>query len=587
VDSRNNGWPSAAEESMVSDRDAREELERILSDPEFHCTERNRKFLRFVSEELFHGRENAVKAYSIAVDVFGRPPSFDPSTDPIVRIEATRLRAALVRYYELHGHDRPVRIELPKGRYVPAFSRASVTAIADPAPAPEPARKPAASPRAPQVSRLHPGPGLKWASVSLGIAGGVLLSSLLFAVGLFEQGHGRAFSGKPSLSIEMRLTGTSDDEAAALRDSLTAALSRFQTLRIASPELFTASTAETAPTERSGPASESRYRLLLKYSPGPLESAVSWQVVDLESETVRSGDERLPLDKYSAPDVVEHLVSRLAFRLASTRGVINNVETARESEHPTFGNGCILRANLAVDIKEGTALRQAASCLEETLRVRPNDADAHATLAAVLLKTDTPDNRTELTDKAVAYASRAVALAPDSDRSQFAQMIAQFKAGHHEAAIQAGRRAIALNPYNAAVTAKLGHMLFTVGRWEEGVALALAAARFDDAPLKDAETTFAFDAYRRGEFGEALQRLKQMADRRCYCLQLLRVATLGQLDRQDEAAAMIAEIRRTRPEFERFVRTDLANRQFALSLASALESGLVKAGLKIEQGDAP
>src|SRR5262245_48575833 len=90
----------AREELPVSSTDARNELDRILSDPEFHCAERNKKFLRFIAEELFAGRASALKAYTIAVDVFGRPSNFDASIDPIVRIEATRLRAALIRYYE-------------------------------------------------------------------------------------------------------------------------------------------------------------------------------------------------------------------------------------------------------------------------------------------------------------------------------------------------------------------------------------------------------------------------------------------------------------------------------------------------------
>ena len=92
VDSANSGCADAVEGSDVSYAEAKEELERILSDPEFHCTDRHRKFLRFVTEELVQGRGAAVKAYSIAADVFGRPPSFDPSVDPIVRIEASRLR---------------------------------------------------------------------------------------------------------------------------------------------------------------------------------------------------------------------------------------------------------------------------------------------------------------------------------------------------------------------------------------------------------------------------------------------------------------------------------------------------------------
>ncbi|WP_129155274.1 hypothetical protein [Bosea sp. Tri-44] len=94
----------------------------MLSDPDFQCSDRNKRFLQYVSEELFHGREASVKAYTIAVDVFGRPSSFDPAIDPIVRIEATRLRAALISYYDLHGAGR-IQIDLPKGRYIPNFIR--------------------------------------------------------------------------------------------------------------------------------------------------------------------------------------------------------------------------------------------------------------------------------------------------------------------------------------------------------------------------------------------------------------------------------------------------------------------------------
>ncbi|TIV95695.1 MAG: hypothetical protein E5V77_15495, partial [Mesorhizobium sp.] len=101
--------------SGVSEDEARQELRKLLADADFHCTERNRNFLSFVAEETFAGRGASIKAYTIAVEVFGRPSSFDPTMDPIVRIEATRLRAALVRYYE-HKPADAIRVELPKGR---------------------------------------------------------------------------------------------------------------------------------------------------------------------------------------------------------------------------------------------------------------------------------------------------------------------------------------------------------------------------------------------------------------------------------------------------------------------------------------
>ncbi len=73
----------------------REALERILTSADFSASERNRRFLRYVVEETLSGRADRIKGYSIAVEVFERDESFDPQVDPIVRIEAGRLRRSL------------------------------------------------------------------------------------------------------------------------------------------------------------------------------------------------------------------------------------------------------------------------------------------------------------------------------------------------------------------------------------------------------------------------------------------------------------------------------------------------------------
>src|SRR5688572_31817432 len=80
-------------------------LGRLLADPDFKVSERNRRFLRFVMEEKLAGRSERIKSYAIAVDVFGRSEKFDAGSDPIVRIEATRLRAALDAYYSGPGRS--------------------------------------------------------------------------------------------------------------------------------------------------------------------------------------------------------------------------------------------------------------------------------------------------------------------------------------------------------------------------------------------------------------------------------------------------------------------------------------------------
>ena len=98
------------------------QLARILQSADFEATARGHKFLSYVVDEELSGRGDRIKAYSIAVEVFGRDASFDPQTDPIVRIEAGHLRRSLERYYLTSGQSDPILITIPKGGYVPTFT---------------------------------------------------------------------------------------------------------------------------------------------------------------------------------------------------------------------------------------------------------------------------------------------------------------------------------------------------------------------------------------------------------------------------------------------------------------------------------
>lgn len=100
-------------------------LDRILASPGFDKSEQLKSFLRFVVEETIAGRGQQIKAYTIAVDALGRDVSFDPQLDPIVRVEAGRLRRALENYYAREGRYAPMIIELPIGHYLPVFREIS------------------------------------------------------------------------------------------------------------------------------------------------------------------------------------------------------------------------------------------------------------------------------------------------------------------------------------------------------------------------------------------------------------------------------------------------------------------------------
>ncbi len=112
--------------SISSDR-VKAQLERILASSEFMGGERLGQFLRYVVEQTLNGQSGSIKQYSVAVEAFGYGADFDPQSNPIVRMEAKRLRRALDLYYLTHGIEDPVRIDIPKGRYVPVFLDNHVT----------------------------------------------------------------------------------------------------------------------------------------------------------------------------------------------------------------------------------------------------------------------------------------------------------------------------------------------------------------------------------------------------------------------------------------------------------------------------
>ena len=97
------------------------ELEGILASNAFSRAGRLSSFLRFVVERTLRGESSELKEYSLGLEVFRRSESYDPRIDPIVRVEARRLRSKLERYYEDEGKDDLVQIELPKGGYAPVF----------------------------------------------------------------------------------------------------------------------------------------------------------------------------------------------------------------------------------------------------------------------------------------------------------------------------------------------------------------------------------------------------------------------------------------------------------------------------------
>jgi TolB-like protein len=100
----------------------RAQLERILASAPFAASHRSQRFLRYVVDNSLSDSHESLKEYAIAIEVFERDSSYDPSIDATVRVEAGRLRGRLREYYAGLGSHDPIIIDVPKGGYRATFA---------------------------------------------------------------------------------------------------------------------------------------------------------------------------------------------------------------------------------------------------------------------------------------------------------------------------------------------------------------------------------------------------------------------------------------------------------------------------------
>jgi hypothetical protein len=121
------------EQNGANPEAVRAHVARITSSELFAGAERLCRFLSFTVESKLSGRDADVKEYTLGREVFDRGEDYDPRLDPIVRVEARRLRSRLLEYYSGPGREESLRIEYPKGSYVPRIhGRNGVTAPTQP-----------------------------------------------------------------------------------------------------------------------------------------------------------------------------------------------------------------------------------------------------------------------------------------------------------------------------------------------------------------------------------------------------------------------------------------------------------------------
>ncbi len=540
-----------AADTAPSESAVRVQLGQILNSADFAQSGRINAFLSFVVEETLAGRSDRLKEYTIATTVFDRDESFDPQTNTIVRVEAGRLRRRLERYYLTDGREDPVRIDLPKGSYVPLFRPAQ--AQAEPAPA-----------RAPQANDA---PG----DIALEYPKGPSIAVLPFE----------------------NLSGDSSQEflADGITEEIINALTRFPDLRVI--------------------ARHSTF----KYKGQPVDVrdvgrdlGVSYV---LEGSVRRAGDMiRVTGQLVDAADGM-HLFSDTYDRDLSAQNIFDVQDDISDHIVAAVGQPYGIIARAGARLSKGKAPQHldaydavlrfyeywvhpslelhdsVRAALERAVELDPGYASAWAALAETYMEERVfgynPRPESDPFDRALEAAQRAVMLDPENSMAYHILSNAHFHRRELDEFDAAGTRAIALNPNHADMLSDFGIRLCCIGEWERGRELADKAIALSPTHPGWFHGAAVLDHYHKGEYEAALAEAKQFRMPGLFWHFVLLAMCYGQLGRDKEARAACEELTAIAPEFAEQAWAFLTAWNFQDDFLQAVVEGLRKAGLTVPE----
>lgn len=553
------------------------QLHRILSSPDFEATEREHRFLAYITEETLAGRGNRIKAYSIAVEVFGREASFDAQNDPIVRIAAGHLRRALERYYLTGGRGDPIVISIPKGCYVPTF------AFAEPQPVSQDANglpTQDAEPIASSVRRLLP-------ALALGLIGAALI---IAAVSAFLPAQKPRLLAAPEIPriLVLELEDLSRSESSAsiasgLTQEIVSHLSKFKNIVVVQ--------AVDASQENLPPA---RFGLAGSVDLIKNHFRIRVRLVNNENDSiVWANSYDGPLDTSGLLRAQSDIAKQVATTLAQSYGVIFQADSTRSvsmAPDDWAAYSCTLSYyayRLNVDRK---ALPEVRKCLEQSVERFP----AYATGWALLAQTYLDDVRFRFpydpttapaeVERALGMARHAVQLEPSNVRGMQAEMFALFFSKQYEAARRVGEKALSTNPNDTELMGEYGYRLALSGDWGRGCPLVSEAQSRNPAPSGYYESALALCAYFAGDYERAKMWIERTPVPRNPLYHLIAAAVLAEAGETKRAAGAVDWICSNQPSIAEKLHLEVSARlgreeDVRSVLASLGKAGLISGGV--------
>jgi adenylate cyclase len=534
----------ADRQSGFAHAEIRAQLDRILASPEFHATDKMRDFLRFVVEEKLDGRSHRLKGYTIAVNVFGRGDDFDATNDPIVRIQAGRLRRALERYYLVGGVRDPIMIDIPKGRYIPRFTVRSAPQETEGAPFDRSAQPDADRARGPSLAVLP-----------------------------FEN-----LTDDPE---QLVLT-------VGLTEELVTELTRFQDISVIACRM--AQQPPEFPTDPIELARKVGARFVLR---GAVRRdaetvKVSAQLTDTAGgRQIWADASTHPLEASRLIATQEQIASDVVAAVASEFGIIArrlSAESRRKAPADLRTYEAMLRY---YNHQIAPSSESAADCFTALRAASEREPkygpvwSALATLHCQMYAFDAPgfDNSLET---ALAFARKGVFLEPGSQLGRLILAYASYLADDDDSFRAESETALALNPNSPYTVGAIGYMRVMRGELEHGLSMldrAIAASPCHPSWFRAGEV---IDLMLRGEYEQALAETRKHKPFRVFWDDAMTAALLGKLGRGDEAQPHMEAVRAQKSDLAARAR-ELMRRSLKIdALIDDLVDGLRSAGMAIE-----
>ena len=542
----------------------REQLVRILNSGPFHQSQRRQRFLEYLVNETLAGRGERLKAYNVALEVFERPETFDPITDPLVRIEAARLREKLREYYGTEGQSDAIHIDLPKGRYTPDIEFRPAEAL-------EP--KPDRSELTLQNERQAPIEGpvalmderpssvrprsirhMRWWTAAPALA----LILALGAVGVWLTRDPWAPAPKgvaedqvpdvpkgPVVAVLPFLNLSGDPKQEYFSDGLTedilTELSRARDLRVLARNTSFQYKGKAVDISKLGRELNVRYVLEGSVQRSDDRLRVAAQLIDTETGTHIWAD-RYDREMADVFLVQDEIVNQIVGKIAGSYGAIERAEVksaSRKSPEQIKAYDLVLRARDVIQFdwtKE--TFSQAEGLLREAISLDPTSEQARRELAwfGVMGWVFQLDNPPVPQDEIVNQAAKAVQLDPADARARMVAASAYFFTKQLDQFQREADQALALAPYDAEIIVSLACMISAAGDHERGVALAEKADALNaDAATGWYHSTVYTADYLKGDYKHALEVAKQNQDAEMFYSYLEIIPIYGQLGMKREA----------------------------------------------------